>query len=223
MAIAAAIVLVNLPLAVNAAPTYSHIVYVEYENKEYSQIIGSTSCPYITQLSQQGALFTNFYAQTHPSQPNYLYAFSGCNQGVTSDASAIDGGGSANGTRALHHAQPLCPVDQPGLHLRRLYETLPSVGYTGDGISLGERPVLHGEAQSVVNWQAVNNSQLGPNQIPSTLNMPYTSCPISSSGNSRHLQRLLVAAEFLLRDPQRTGRNAHRQHSGGRRRGCRTT
>ena len=84
-AITAWIVLLGFPRAAKAIPPYSHIVIVEYENKVGTEIIGSPDCPYITQLSQQGAWLTNFYAQQHPSEPNYLDLFSGANQGVNDD------------------------------------------------------------------------------------------------------------------------------------------
>jgi len=67
-------------------PRPAHVVVVMEENHSYSEIIGSSSAPYINSLASQGALFTHSYAVTHPSQPNYLAFFSGSNQGVTSDS-----------------------------------------------------------------------------------------------------------------------------------------
>src|SRR5215831_14846937 len=63
-----------------------HIVIVIEENHSFSEIIGSSSAPYINSLAQQGALFTHSFAIEHPSEPNYLDLFSGANQGITSDA-----------------------------------------------------------------------------------------------------------------------------------------
>src|SRR5205814_308528 len=48
--------------------------------------IGNTSAPYINALAAQGALFTNSFGVTHPSQPNYLALFSGSTQGLTDDS-----------------------------------------------------------------------------------------------------------------------------------------
>lgn len=62
-----------------------HIVIVMEENHSFSEIIGSSSAPYINSLAQQGALFTNSFAIEHPSEPNYLDIFSGSNQGITND------------------------------------------------------------------------------------------------------------------------------------------
>ncbi len=68
-------------------PAPAHVVIVIEENHEYSQIIGSPAAPYINALAadSDAALFTQSYALTHPSQPNYLMLFSGSNQGVTTD------------------------------------------------------------------------------------------------------------------------------------------
>lgn len=70
----------------NGVPRPDHVVIVIEENHSYSEIIGSPAAPYINSLAAQGALFTQSYAITHPSQPNYLDLFSGFNQGVTNDS-----------------------------------------------------------------------------------------------------------------------------------------
>ena len=68
-------------------PLPDHIVIFVLENKSYEQIIEITvNAPYINQLAKSGALFTQFYALTHPSQPNYLMMFSGSNQGINNNS-----------------------------------------------------------------------------------------------------------------------------------------
>ena len=42
------------------------------ENQNYTSIIGNPNMPYLNSLLDQGALLTNFYANFHPSQPNYF-------------------------------------------------------------------------------------------------------------------------------------------------------
>src|SRR5262244_1183668 len=49
-------------------PRPDHIVIVFEENKDYQHIIGAPAAPYINSLASQGALFTQFYAEHHPSQ-----------------------------------------------------------------------------------------------------------------------------------------------------------
>ena len=58
-----------------------HIIWIWFENREVTQIT-STTAPYFTSFATANVNLTNFYGITHPSQPNYLHAFSGSNQGV---------------------------------------------------------------------------------------------------------------------------------------------
>src|SRR6266481_2356328 len=67
-------------------PRPAHTVVVIMENSSYADIAASTADPYINQLARRGALFTQSYAITHPSEPNYLALFSGSTQGVTDDS-----------------------------------------------------------------------------------------------------------------------------------------
>lgn len=62
-----------------------HVVIVLEENHSFSDVIGNRTAPYINELAERGALFTNFHAITHPSQPNYFGLFSGSTQGITDD------------------------------------------------------------------------------------------------------------------------------------------
>ena len=71
--------------AATSVPRFDHIVLVMFENKASSQITAS-SAPYFQSLAAQGASFSQSYAITHPSQPNYIALFSGSTQGVTSDS-----------------------------------------------------------------------------------------------------------------------------------------
>src|SRR5437588_10964130 len=71
----------------SSVPSPDHVVVVILENHGYAQIIGSSAAPHINALATDAhsALFTNSFAIEHPSQPNYLDFFSGCNQGVIDD------------------------------------------------------------------------------------------------------------------------------------------
>jgi phosphatidylinositol-3-phosphatase len=63
-------------------PRYDHIVVVVEENKNYDQIIGSDSAPYINRLAREGTSFSQMFAEEHPSQGNYFWLISGSNQNV---------------------------------------------------------------------------------------------------------------------------------------------
>src|SRR5262245_38795205 len=73
------------PRLVLSVPTPDHVVIVMEENHAYNEVIGTPNAPYINSLASQGALMTNSFAITHPSEPNYLDFYSGSNQGVTGD------------------------------------------------------------------------------------------------------------------------------------------
>jgi hypothetical protein len=72
--------------AANPPTKYQHVVWIVFENRAYAQIIGSSSAPYFNELASQCGLATNFYAETHPSLPNYLAMTGGSTFGVTSNA-----------------------------------------------------------------------------------------------------------------------------------------
>jgi phospholipase C len=142
-------------------PVPDHIVIVIEENRAYSQIIESPDAPYITSLSKDScsANFTNAYAITHPSQPNYLYLFSGSNHGVTDNS---------------HPAN--APFTTPNLASELLgagksyvtyAEGLPSIGYDGD---------VHG-AYARKHNPGANWMGKGINQIPDSTNQPFTFFP----------------------------------------------
>lgn len=76
-------------------PSPDHVIVVVFENRGYSQVIGSPHAPYINSLASGGALLTQSHGVTHPSQPNYYDLFSGGNQGVTNDACVTPGFSSA--------------------------------------------------------------------------------------------------------------------------------
>ncbi|MFB7776777.1 alkaline phosphatase family protein [Streptomyces bauhiniae] len=81
--------------AAASVPTPDHTVVVVFENHAYSQVIGSSSAPYINSLRTGGASLTASYAETHPSQPNYFALFSGSTQGITDDSCYTPGFSSA--------------------------------------------------------------------------------------------------------------------------------
>ncbi len=63
-------------------PRYDHIVIVVEENKNYEDIVGNTSAPYLNVLVQKGAILSRMFGEEHNSQGNYFWLFSGDNQGV---------------------------------------------------------------------------------------------------------------------------------------------
>jgi phosphatidylinositol-3-phosphatase len=63
-----------------------HIVMVIEENKSYSAVVGDSAWPNLNQLIANGALATNYYANSHPSIGNYFMLTTG--QLLTTDDSS---------------------------------------------------------------------------------------------------------------------------------------
>lgn len=160
--IAAAFAMVAALAARAAPPAYDHVVVVIEENKSV-QIIGNTvDAPYLTSLAAGGVSFTNFFALTHPSQPNYIELFSGANQNVT-----------GNGTPAG------IPFSTPNLGAAMLAaqrtfkcysENLPQGGGGADAYPYARRH------NPWVNW--IDATLPTPtNRLPPSIHRPFTEFP----------------------------------------------
>lgn len=136
-------------------PRYDHVVVVVMENASISSIVGNTTnAPYINALISGSAYFSQSYAVTHPSQPNYLALFSGSTQGITDD-SCPHTFSTDNLGRQLIAA---------GYGFASYSETMPSAGYTGCAYGAS------GYVRRHAPW--VNFSNLSP-----STNLPYTAFP----------------------------------------------
>jgi hypothetical protein len=76
---------VETPIATAAIPHFDHIYVIVFENKESSDIVGSSDAPYLNSLIGQYGLATGYHSIAHPSQPNYLALWSGSTFGVQDD------------------------------------------------------------------------------------------------------------------------------------------
>ncbi|MFI5264098.1 MAG: alkaline phosphatase family protein [Candidatus Kapaibacterium sp.] len=146
-------------------PKPDHIVMLIMENHGYDQIIGSPAAPHINALANDNnsALFTQSFAIEHPSQPNYLDLFAGCNQGVTDDAKPTDIPYTTDNLGK--------ELIDAGRTFATYSEGLPSVGY--NGASYGNYARKHNPA---ANWMGT-----GTNQIPLETNQPLTTFPTDFS------------------------------------------
>lgn len=147
----------------------NHVIIIMEENYAYSEIIGSASAPTLTALSRTSytANFTQDFAITHPSEPNYLELFSDSNQGVTADETGPDSHAPFNncnmGSSLIQH----------GYTFTGYSEGQPSVGWiSGDN---GEYVTKH---CPWINWIGYNTH---PDTIPLKSDQPYTAFPDSSN------------------------------------------
>jgi len=65
-----------------AVPHHDHVAVVIMENKSYDQV---RTQPYTASLISAGAVFTQSYATTHPSQPNYIALWAASALGITNN------------------------------------------------------------------------------------------------------------------------------------------
>jgi acid phosphatase len=82
-------------IAAATLPTPAHVVVVVEETFSYDEVVGDRSAPYINWLANNGALMTQSFAITHPSQPNYFALFAGSTFGL-SDHCPVDLGAIPN-------------------------------------------------------------------------------------------------------------------------------
>ena len=141
--------------AATTVPAFDHIVLVMFENKASSQIT-SSSAPYFQSLAAQGASFSQSYAITHPSQPNYIALLSGSTQGVTSD----DCPKTFSGTNLA------AQLIGAGRTFKGYSESMPSNGYTGCASGT---------------YQRKHNSWVDFSNVPAASNLTYASFPSSAN------------------------------------------
>ena len=70
----------------HAVARYEHIFLIIEENKSYTEIVGDQSvAPNINRLAKEYGLATQFYAEVHPSEANYVAMLGGDTFGIHDD------------------------------------------------------------------------------------------------------------------------------------------
>jgi hypothetical protein len=144
------------PASATGVPRPDHVVVVVEENEAVEDVLGSPDAPYLTSLAAAGADQTNFFAETHPSQPNYLALFSGSTQGITNDSCPHTFAGDNLGSELLAAGETFVGYA----------EGLPAVGSTV--CSKGRYVRRHNP------WVNFSN-------VPATSNRPFTDFPTDFS------------------------------------------
>ena len=103
-------------------PQVEHVVVVPLENTNYSEVIGSPSMPFLNSLLAKGSLAANYFANSHPSIPNYFIMTTGIS--VTTDDAFTGTVTTDNAVRELTAS---------GKTWKAYAESIPAVGYlSGD-------------------------------------------------------------------------------------------
>ncbi len=108
----------------SSPPTFAHVFLVIEENHSFSDVIGNSSMPYLNSLASAYGLATQYYADAHPSLPNYFMLTVGAGTSITGSAGDAYAGvvTQDNVVRAL---------TATGKTWKCYAESLPSVGYLG--------------------------------------------------------------------------------------------
>ena len=61
----------------STVPHFQHVAIVVLENASYNHVIGNASMPWLNALANKGSLLTAYYANAHPSIPNYFMLTTG--------------------------------------------------------------------------------------------------------------------------------------------------
>jgi acid phosphatase len=105
------------------AAASTRVFLVVEENHSYSDVIGNSAMPYLNGLASQYALAAQYYADAHPSIPNYFMLTTGLPE--TLDDAFTGTVTDDNLARELVKA---------GKTWRSYAESLPSAGYTGGDV-----------------------------------------------------------------------------------------
>uniref|UniRef100_UPI0035585D64 alkaline phosphatase family protein n=2 Tax=Mycobacterium montefiorense TaxID=154654 RepID=UPI0035585D64 len=139
--------------AAAALPRPAHIVIMVEENRSEGHIIGSPQNPFINALASHGANMAQSFAETHPSEPNYLALFAGNTFGVTKDSCPINAGNAPNMASEL------------------LGAGYTFIGYAEDLPAVGSAVCTSGKyARKHVPWANFTN-------VPPTSSMPFSAFP----------------------------------------------
>jgi hypothetical protein len=102
-------------------PIFDHVVLLVEENHSYADVIGNSSMPYFNSLASQYGSATQYFANAHPSLPNYFVLTTGLAE--TSDDNFSGTISDDNVVRELVKA---------GKTWKAYAESIPSAGYLGN-------------------------------------------------------------------------------------------
>lgn len=188
-ALAASPLTPRIGLAAAAIPQPAHIVIVVEENHSENAIIGNKSSPFITTLAANGANMTQSFAETHPSEPNYLALFAGNTFGVTKDLCPVNGGAAPNLGSELLAA---------GYTFVGFAEGLPAAG--SPVCSAGKYARKHVPWANFTNVPAANSLPFSAFPKGNYSSLPTVSFVIPDNGDNMHDGSIAQADSWLNRE-----------------------
>jgi len=134
-------------------PNFDHVFIVIEENHSYNVVIGNSNMPYLNSLATTNGLASQYFANTHPSLPNYFVLTAGAT--IALDDGFTDVVNQDNVVRALTAA---------GKTWKCYAESLPYVGYLGNDVP----PYFHHHNPFVYFSDVQNSSAEASNIVPIT-------------------------------------------------------
>ncbi|MBV8052200.1 MAG: hypothetical protein JOZ80_13470 [Acidobacteriaceae bacterium] len=110
----------STPSPTAVVPQFAHVFILSEENHSFSDVVGNSQMPYFNSLIAAGGLATAYYADAHPSLPNYFVLTTGAL--ITFDDDFQGAVSQDNIVRALSSA---------GKSWKCYAESLPSAAYVG--------------------------------------------------------------------------------------------
>jgi acid phosphatase len=183
----------NTPPPPAQSVRFGHVFVVVEENANYSDVIASPSMPYLNSLANQYGLATNYFANAHPSIPNYFELATG--QILT----LIDA--STPHTFPVSSDNVVRELLAAGKTWKSYAEDLPSIGYSGD--DTGRYAVRHNPLAYLTDVQ--NDAKQVKNLVPfnqlaadlNTANLPEYSFIVPNLCDDAHDCPLSAADTWL--------------------------
>ncbi|MGD1347771.1 alkaline phosphatase family protein [Mycobacterium seoulense] len=178
----------RIGLVAAAIPQPAHIVIVVEENHSENGIIGNKSAPFLTALAAGGANMTQSFAETHPSEPNYLALFAGSTFGVTRDLCPVNAGAAPNLGSELLAA---------GYTFAGFAEGLPAVG--SPACTAGKYARKHVPWANFANVPPANSLPFSAFPMGNYAGLPTVSFVIPNNDNNMHDGSIAQADAWLNR------------------------
>jgi hypothetical protein len=137
---------------------WDHVVWIVMENTSAHEVLGSSNAPYLNTLANNCGVATKFFAETHPSLPNYIAMTSGSTHGISDDADP-----------SSHPLSTPSIFGQLGNNWRSLAESMPSNCKRSNS---GDYAVRHVPATYYTNLQCKTN--VVPLRDPINLSARFT-------------------------------------------------
>jgi hypothetical protein len=104
-------------------PHYDHVFMVVEENHGFTDVIGNPAAPNLNALAQQYGVATDYFAVSHPSEPNYVAMLGGSTFGVTTDNPYY--------VNKVDQPSLISQLDHAGISWKAYLQGLPQAGYQG--------------------------------------------------------------------------------------------